>query len=123
MPNRVCSQPGCPLIIPSGQRYRDDCVRCIKRKSESGWRARKSLPFYHTARWQKIVAYILSRDPVCKVCDDALSVEVDHKVSATEENEELWFDEDNLQGICNACHRAKTSRSRRGRGDRIPNDS
>ena len=67
-------------------------------ESWSGSTRRSELP----PDWDRRRRYILQRDPVCKVCDDALSTEVDHIDDPHDHSYE------NLQGICSPCHDRKT---------------
>jgi len=59
---------------------------------------------------------VLARDPICKVCDNALSTEVDHIIPREDGGPD--FDLAGLQGICSPCHWAKTGaeNARRGKG-------
>lgn len=54
--------------------------------------------------WAKLRKRILLRDPICRICDMALSVEVDHIVPGDDHSDE------NLQGVCVGCHADKTQR-------------
>lgn len=64
--------------------------------------------------WPRIRRRILRRDPICKVCDDALSTEVDHIDDPDDHSDP------NLQGICSPCHKDKTQQEARAakRGER-----
>lgn len=55
----------------------------------------------------KLRAQILARDPVCRVCNRAESVQVDHIVPLSHGGGDEYA---NLQGICIACHKDKTAR-------------
>jgi 5-methylcytosine-specific restriction endonuclease McrA len=88
---KVCSQPACPELQP--------CPTHPK-TAWAGSRRRSELP----PDWEKRRRYVLDRDPTCQVCDDALSVEVDHI------DEKRDHSYGNLQGICLGCHKAKTQR-------------
>jgi 5-methylcytosine-specific restriction enzyme A len=57
----------------------------------------------------------LARDPICKVCDNAISTEVDHITPLSEGGDPDRLE--GLQGICSPCHWAKTaSESGSGKG-------
>jgi len=47
---------------------------------------------------------VLRRDPVCRICDSAASVEVDHIQRG---NDHRLV---NLRGVCARCHKEKTQR-------------
>ena len=49
---------------------------------------------------------MLARDPICKVCNDALSTEVDHIVPLSQGGDPYRLE--GLQGICSPCHWMKT---------------
>jgi 5-methylcytosine-specific restriction protein A len=54
--------------------------------------------------WPSRRARVLVRDPVCRLCGQQPSTEVDHIVPG--DNHDLT----NLQGVCTACHQTKSSR-------------
>lgn len=63
---------------------------------------------YQTARWKKLRAFILDRDEHrCAVCGGHATI-VDH-IQPHEGNEELFYDENNLQLLCRSCHGTKTA--------------
>ena len=86
---KVCAHPGCPNFEPCEQHAR---------KAWAGSTRRQRLP----RGWDKIRRSILRRDPICQVCLNALSVEVDHIQPGDNHHP------DNLQGICKRCHTRKT---------------
>lgn len=81
----------------------------------TGWTARptrrRTLPTSHR-RWRTIRAGILNAEPICRVCHLRLAVEVDHIRPIALGGSET--DEDNLQPICDPCHRAKTQAESKG---------
>lgn len=89
--SKVCSAPRCPHLQP--------CPDHGKVAWEGSTR-RKRLP----SDWERRRRYVLQRDPICKACDNALSVIGDHVVP----NDDHGYD--NLQGICANCHTEKTQR-------------
>jgi 5-methylcytosine-specific restriction protein A len=86
---KVCSRPGCPHLQP--------CPDHPKIPWQGSTR-RARLP----RGWETIRRRILLRDPICRVCNGALSTEVDHVEPGDDHTDE------NLQGICEDCHRRKT---------------
>ena len=66
-----------------------------------------SHPMYKTARWKRLRALILAREPLCRMCK-ALGITspsdvVDHIVPHRGDDRLAW-DEANLQGVCTPCH-------------------
>jgi 5-methylcytosine-specific restriction protein A len=52
---------------------------------------------------------ILVMHPMCRACNEALAVEVDHITPLHQGGTDT---DDNLQGLCIPCHQAKTNRER-----------
>lgn len=50
---------------------------------------------------------ILARDPICRLCQTAPATEVDHIKSKAQGGDDS---DQNLQGLCKACHSRKTRR-------------
>lgn len=121
---RVCSGAGCLRAVEDSIRYCDECRRLpnpaddIKTHS-TGYTAeldklRKSL------RWQRLRALVLRSQPMCALCNHALSVLVDHIIPAeiavmqaqiSGKYLDKWagyFLRSNLQGLCRVCHYEKT---------------
>jgi len=122
MPTRaktICNQPNCPNT--TDDRYcadhkrdntRADYRRDLdKQRADDPYRKMRS-----TAQWRRTREFILSRDPICRMCHREASVEVDHIIMATmwcSTGEHNYYDERNLQGMCHACHSRKTARETR----------
>lgn len=62
--------------------------------------------FYKSARWKKLRSIVLNRDPICKLCNNAYSEQVDH-INEDWTNNHMK----NLQGVCASCHSKKTRNS------------
>lgn len=86
---KLCSQPGCHALQPCADH---------PKTAWAGSTRRARLP----KGWDKRRRTILDRDPICKVCNEALSTEVDHITPGDDHSHA------NLQGICKACHAKKT---------------
>lgn len=74
---------------------------------------------YDSAQWtERTQPFVLARDPFCKIktlCGGrASSTDADHVIPAEEYVAQhggdwsFFFDQDNLQGACHACHSHKT---------------
>jgi 5-methylcytosine-specific restriction protein A len=71
---------------------------------------------YKTGTWRATRIVIFHRDPLCRLCHKAESTIADHIIAARNYiaqhggDPERFFDENNLQGVCKACHDAKTAK-------------
>ncbi|MCC7269314.1 MAG: HNH endonuclease [Rhodocyclaceae bacterium] len=122
MPNaapRPCRHPGCGQLVRDGSGY-CHAHQSDRRKNRFGddRRGSASERGYGNA-WAKLRSRIMQRD--CGLCQPCLKAgrvtparQVDHVISKAEGGTD---DEDNLQAICMACHKAKTAReAAQGRG-------
>ena len=62
--------------------------------------------------WERISRAVRQARPVCEICNDAPSVDVDHIQPFNGRNDPLRVDWDNLQAVCRACHNEKTRQGR-----------
>lgn len=112
-PRKLCSYPGCQRLC-TGRRCEEHAI--------AAWSTTKGSAHSrgYGASWRKLRESILARDPVCRLCGRVWSVTVDHVVPKAAGGSD---DDSNLQGLCDACHVAKTGgdaqagkgRQRRGR--------
>lgn len=63
-------------------------------------RRRSPLP----PNWARLRRRVLARDPICRICGQAPSTEVDH-IGAHDDHREV-----KLRGVCSPCHASKTGR-------------
>lgn len=103
MPARACI--ACSgVAIPGTSR----CPNCTR----SGWSRHKAKSqvndLYSSPRWKELRARVLKEEPVCRVCGERASTEVDH-VEPASKRPDLFFDRANVRGICEPCHKAKSS--------------
>lgn len=89
---KVCHDPHCGNLQPCAEHARKPW-----QDSDRGQRL-SSRP------WERVRQFVLDRDPVCCICTNAPSVEVDH----IEQGDSM--DPADLQGVCVPCHKAKTQR-------------
>jgi 5-methylcytosine-specific restriction protein A len=109
---KPCGEPGCPKT--TSKRY------CPEHQ-EQAWRrqsraraedpVRRSIDIqYGTTRWKRTRLLFLTLHPLCAECERrgivAAACIVDH-VKPTADGGSMW-DEDNLQSLCDPCHRAKS---------------
>ncbi len=101
---RLCSHPGCGAV--STARF---CTKHAEqhRAQSPGWQSTKgsSTSRGYGANWRRLRRMILSRDPICVLCRRAPSVTVDHIKSKAERGKD---EDENLRGLCDACHKRKT---------------
>lgn len=106
---RPCSRPGCPELVESGacEAHRRERSRTKARARNRDGDRREALRFYNSAKWHRIRAAKLRRDPLCETCEEDGSVveatEVDHIDGDRENN-----DRGNLRSQCKPCHSRKT---------------
>lgn len=76
--------------------------------------------WYKTARWRKARASFLKRHPLCAEHEAkgqiVSATVVDHKIPH-KGDEQLFWDEDNWQGLCVPCHNRKTAKQDGGFGN------
>ncbi|MEC9346080.1 MAG: AAA family ATPase [Pseudomonadota bacterium] len=74
-----------------------------------GRRDPERVKLYHSGRWQRLRRQVLTEQPICAAdgCD-RLATDVDHIRPL--EDDGAPYDRANLQGLCRACHSAKTAR-------------
>ena len=105
-PKVPCGHPGCPNLIPAGQKY------CEQHKQPESMRpSRLNGNLYATARWKRLRQRVLAAEPFCRECMKAgkatIATDVDHIVDH-KGDEGLFWDEDNLQPLCHSHHSKKT---------------
>lgn len=77
--------------------------------------------WYHRVHWRNLRKLVLSRDPVCRICQRNAATVADH-VIPHKGQWSLFTDLNNLQGICRPCHSIKTAKEDGGWGNaRQPN--
>jgi 5-methylcytosine-specific restriction endonuclease McrA len=100
---RLCSYPGCRVIVDGGGRCRDHA-----RGLESTEQQKASKKFLNSRAWLRCRALKLSKDPWCERC--ALTKEqpvpaVDiHHIQPRDTHPELALVIDNLMSLCKKCH-------------------
>jgi 5-methylcytosine-specific restriction protein A len=99
---QFCQEPGCGVLVSAG--------RCPTHAPAPG-RGLEVHRWHGTARWRRLRADILRRDPFCRACRvegrRTLTVDIDHIVRHEGDPVRFW-DAGNLQGLCRICHGRKT---------------
>jgi len=101
-----CLQPGCGALVPSG--------RCATHARSRPLATRPAgHRWYSCARWRRLRAELLREEPFCRTCRaqgrNVLTAEIDHIVKHDGDPGRFW-DRNNCQGLCAACHHVKTGR-------------
>ena len=100
-----CRHPGCPELVPCGQRY------CDRHRPLHVGEARSAAQRGYGSKWQKASRQYLAAHPLCVRClmegrTTAASV-VDHIVPHRGDMRLFW-DESNWQPLCKRHHDVKT---------------
>lgn len=101
MPTRLCAEPGCPQPA----HYRGRCATHARTTNQDTHRNRT---IYNSKRWKLLRRRVLHEEPICRSCDNSLSVDVDH-ITPLEWGGEPYA-RANCQALCVSCHSAKTRR-------------
>ena len=104
-PKRPCRYPGCPNLCESG-------TYCPEHSAESPDRLRGSATERgYDAKWRRARKLFLQRHPLCANCLSqgvlTPATVVDHIVPHRGDHRLFW-DEQNWQPLCKACHDRKT---------------
>lgn len=92
---RRCS--GCNTLL----KLKGSCPVCKeKRYAASGH-------VYKTKAWRQLRDQVLSEEPLCRMCRNAMPSHVDHIIPIVD-RPDLAFKRSNLQALCVSCHSRKT---------------
>jgi 5-methylcytosine-specific restriction protein A len=115
-PLHMCNATGCRVLVTA--KY---CPKHAAEKQEKSLGKRRAYDkdrpayygWYDLARWKLIREKVLYAFPFCVDCDragrTAMSTIVDHVVPHKGDSGLFW-DLENLQGLCAHCHSVKTSK-------------
>ena len=86
-------------------------LRKIKKDYNKSYSSSALAKEYHTTRWRKLRSYYIKRNPLCVMCKEKNIIKeayiVDHIVEVADGGE--MYNYNNLQSLCDAHHRRKTS--------------
>lgn len=75
---------------------------------------------YVSAHWRRLRVLVLSAQPLCVICERSgrivAATQVDH-VTPHKGNINLFYDQSNLQPLCQSCHSKKTASEDGGFGN------
>lgn len=109
---KVCSKAGCGAVVHDGG------TRCAAHPKQHNWEPDSVRGNRHERgygkEWEEIRAIVLSRDNyLCVPCRTkhiiSKAVQVDHKIPKDQGGTDSV---NNLQSICDRCHKIKTARER-----------
>jgi 5-methylcytosine-specific restriction endonuclease McrA len=111
MPKRICAIHG----LWEKENSKSKCPKCSKlyhKNYDRNHRDKEMYTFYRSARWKKVRAMQLRKEPLCVECNRVAGI-VDHIKEIKDGGEKLNLD--NLQSMCKSCHSKKTAREKRVR--------
>ena len=113
-PNKPCSYPGCPKLVPAGETYCPEHYKQINQEYER-YERDPAVRRRYNKEWRKIRGLYVKAHPYCELCyrDGVMTpVEEVHHIIPLSEGGNNSFD--NLMSLCKSCH----SRIHAERGDR-----
>ena len=113
-PDKPCSYPGCPKLVPAGQTYCDEHTKKRSREYERYDRDPATRKRYGK-QWRRIRSIYIKAHPYCEECyrkGIMTPVEEVHHIKPLSEGGTNDFS--NLMSLCKSCH----SRIHAERGDR-----
>ena len=122
MPNlisRQCSTRGCPNAAETGSKCAEHAK--ARHRDINQLRDKLSKKFYNSQRWKEMRINYLFQNPLCAGClkngRTANAEQVDH-IKPHRGDVRLFFNWQNLQGLCASCHSRKTMMEINERGVR-----
>ncbi len=113
-PDKPCSYPGCPKLVPAGQTFCSEHMKQMNQRYERYERDPATRSRYGK-QWKRIRYKYVQEHPFCEECmkhgELVLTEQVHHIVPLAEGGTN---DESNLMSLCKSCH----SRIHAIRGDR-----
>ena len=106
LPMKPCSRPRCPKLSRGGPC--PEHKRADSQRYESQPRRRQDKRFYASAEWRRLRAYVLTRDPLCRICGQVPSWHVDHIIPRSAGGPDTV---ENLRGLCRRCHASVTAQA------------
>lgn len=110
-PKHPCAHPGCPELIPSGEKY---CAKHapLHTEEQKDPRIGGASARGYNYRWQKASKAFLRAHPFCAEClrhGRYTKAEVVDHIVPHRGDYELFWNRDNWQPLCKSCHDRKTA--------------
>ena len=106
-PKVPCRHPGCPNLVPAGQKY------CEEHKALHPEEIRSAAKRGYNSRWRRESKKFLQLHPLCEEClkegRATPATVVDH-IRPHRGDPKLFWDPSNWQALCKSCHDRKTAR-------------
>jgi 5-methylcytosine-specific restriction endonuclease McrA len=84
----------------------------VPERDKAGYTELSVTGIYANKKWVDLRNYKLQINPLCEHCEKegliTPAVLVDHKIPVHDINDPLMYDFENLQSLCETCHRRKT---------------
>ena len=109
---RVCSTPGCPELFPASEGS-----RCANHRRQAERARRPQGNPYSTTGHRRFRNTVLTRDPICTACHQALSTVADHYPRTRRELEDAGLNPNDPtygRGLCKSCHDTHTAHTTPG---------
>lgn len=107
---KVCSEPGCPELVPTGTGYCPKHTREQRRVSDAKRAAHRS--HYNGSRWRKVRRAYLLAHPLCERCGVVATVV--HHIDGLGLHGPLAYSFSNLEALCKRCHDIHTAKEQPG---------
>ena len=122
-----CAEPGCSELVSGGRclKHSREALPPVRHSREGGdtpvkrYRGSKEsrsgsrAPIYSSSRWRRLSKWILTSEPLCRMCRKAGEISpatvVDH-IEEIRDRPDLQWETSNLQPLCRACHSHKTAK-------------
>lgn len=124
MKTKICKKSGCGRTCQSGKQY---CyihkeLELQKKVFTFRGKSKQYHSLYESSNWRKTSKEFLKKYPFCFICGAKATI-ADH-ITPHRGSLELFYDETNLQPMCQSCHSRKTfkennnfHKERRGKKD------
>lgn len=113
---RPCPKPGCRSLTQGGPCFQHRQQRNRELDARRGTRTQRG----YTNRWLRAVSLWLAEDPLRQFCTDphkrhgrrlVMGTQTDH-IIPHRGNQQLFWDRNNWQRLCDGCHGLKTLKER-----------